>query len=345
MENKIIAKKPRIVNVELLRIIAMLLVLIGHWIIACNGQVDYQMTHENMLKAVSIAWGKSWTFVCVPCFIIISGYFGIRWKWKGIANYLFQLIFWSIFVYTITAIVGLNTFSLTGFLIRPLTSIRGNWFFMAYLGLYVFAPMINAFVEKSTEKELGWMVLAFFGLQTVFGWMLKFMHEFDMGMTATSLMGYYLLGAYMKRTTLRIFRMGGAFNIGMFLGIGLICTILNVVTQYVGFSKDVYSYISPMQVLQTAFMFLFCKSLVIEGKWATRIITFFASSAFAGLLMHSWEGAAMYGMGHDWIYSHLSLPAIWSLLYIVLFFAVACCLDKVRLTCWNVIAKKFFDAK
>lgn len=342
MENKVAMNKPRMVNVELLRIIAMLLVLIGHWNIACNGDVTYESTHDHLLKAIAVSWGKSWTFVCVPCFIIISGYFGIRWKWKGLANYLFQLAFWSVLVYGITALLGLHDYSAMGFVMRPLTCIMGNWFFMAYLGLYVFAPIINAFVEKSTEKELGWMVLAFFALQTVFGWILKSMHEFDMGMTATSLMGYYLLGAYMRCTTLKIFRMGGAFNIGMFLGIGLLCTILNVATQYVGFSKDVYSYISPMQVLQTAFMFLFCKSLVIKSMWMTKVITFFASSAFAGLLMHSWEGGSLYGPVHNWIYEKLSMPALWSLGFILVFFMVACCLDKSRLFVWNAIARKWF---
>lgn len=74
--------KKRQINIEVLRIIAMLLVLVGHFNIACNGDVTYELVHTNLLKAIGIAEVKSWTFVCVPCFIVISGYFcfiGVRW--------------------------------------------------------------------------------------------------------------------------------------------------------------------------------------------------------------------------------------------------------------------------
>lgn len=87
--------KKRQVNIELLRIIAMLLVLVGHFNIACNGDVTSELVHTNLLKAIGIAEVKSWTFVCVPCFIVISGYFGIHWKRKGLFNYLFQIGFWG----------------------------------------------------------------------------------------------------------------------------------------------------------------------------------------------------------------------------------------------------------
>lgn len=86
--------KKRQLNIELLRIIAMVIVLVGHYNIACNGDVTYELVHTNLLKAIGIAEIKSWTFVCVPSFIVISGYFGIHWKWKGLFNYLFQISFW-----------------------------------------------------------------------------------------------------------------------------------------------------------------------------------------------------------------------------------------------------------
>lgn len=64
-------KMKRQINIEVLRIIAMLLVLVGHFNIACNGDVTYELVHTNLLKAIGIAEVKSWTFVCVPCFIVI----------------------------------------------------------------------------------------------------------------------------------------------------------------------------------------------------------------------------------------------------------------------------------
>ena len=56
--------KKRQLNIELLRIIAMVIVLVGHYNIACNGDVTYELVHTNLLKAIGIAEIKSWTFVC-----------------------------------------------------------------------------------------------------------------------------------------------------------------------------------------------------------------------------------------------------------------------------------------
>ena len=332
--------KERQLNIELLRIIAMVIVLVGHYNIACNGDVTYELVHTNLLKAIGIAEIKSWTFVCVPSFIVISGYFGIHWKWKGLFNYLFQISFWGGIVYVITWLFGLHSFSILPFIKNMTCFLHGvNWFFAAYLGLYMMSPILNAFIEKADERQMMLMTLAFFTFQAIFGWILK-LNEFYYGLTMTSLLGWYLLGGMLRKSSLNIFQLKAWQNMAIFLGIGLFCVFLNCAIAYVGFKKDVFSNISPLQVIQTTYLFLFCRSLKItRGK---AIITFFASSAFAGLLMHSWEGAHMYGMGHDWIYAHLSVPFVFSMTYICLFFIVACCLDKIRIWCWNRISEKLF---
>lgn len=99
--------KKRQLNIEVLRIIAMQLVLVGHSNIASNGDAYYDFVHSNLLKEICITEIKSWTFVCVPCFVVISGYFGIRWKWKGLFNYLFQIGFWG--GYGVSYYLGVRT--------------------------------------------------------------------------------------------------------------------------------------------------------------------------------------------------------------------------------------------
>lgn len=95
MENMIkTLNKKRLVNIELLRIIAMLLVLLNHstW----NAHFfNIGMVHTDLLEAVGVLQVYGLIFVCVPCFVVISGYFGIHWKWKGLFNYLFQIGFWG----------------------------------------------------------------------------------------------------------------------------------------------------------------------------------------------------------------------------------------------------------
>ena len=243
-------------------------------------------------------------------------------------------------IYLITWCFGLHDF-------RPLPFIKNmtcflydvNWFFSAYLGLYMFAPVLNAFIEKVDEKQMMWMTLAFFAFQTVFGWMLK-QGEFYYGLTFTSLIGWYLLGAWLKKSSWKGFHLKPLQNMVVFLGIGQLCVLIALAAAFMGVDKGTYSYISPLQVIQTTYLFLFCRSLTVtKGE---KIITFFASSAFAGLLAHSWKGSKLYGMGMSWVSNNFPVPFVFAMIYICLFFAAACCLDKARLWCWKSVSKICF---
>lgn len=333
MENK-----KRQTNIELLRIIAMVLVLLSHSTWSAH-YFDISMVHTDLLESIGVLEVYGWIFVCVPCFVVISGYFGIRWKWKGQFNYLFQIGFWGGLVYLLTWIVGLHDFQITKMIKNMVCFLGGvNWFFAAYLGLYMFAPILNAFIDKASEKQMMWMTLAFFVFQTMFGWILK-SGEFYYGLTSTSLIGWYLIGGWLRKSTLKCFHLKPWQNMAIFLAVGQICVAIALVAAYMGIKKGTYSYISPFQVVQTTYLFLFCRSLrVSKGE---KVIAFFASSAFAGLLAHSWEGAELYGAGMKWISDTLPAPFIFVFIYILSFFAIACCIDKLRLFVWNKLYGAF----
>lgn len=330
--------KHRQTNIELLRIFSMLMVLVIHYNVAINGQTTHEMVMTEPWKAVGIASLKSLSFICVNSFILISGYFGIRWKRKSLCNYLFQIAFWGGMMHLIAVALGFSAFSISHLLDNVLLFlIHGNWFFVSYLALYMLAPILNAFIEKAGVKQLGSMVLTFYVFQTLFGWIFKNCIEFSQGLTFVSFMGLYLLGAYLRRTDLRCFKWKATVNLMVYLGIGLLCVGISMLSNYIGFDKDVYSYISPLQIVQTIYLFLFFKAWVVKEEY-DKLILFFSSSAFAALLMHSWDGVAIYGYGLHWIDTNMPTPFVWTMLYIGAFFIIACCLDKIRFLAW-----KFFN--
>lgn len=331
--------KLRQTNIELLRIFSMLMVLVIHYNVGINGQTTHEMVMTEPLKFVGIASLKSLSFICVNCFIIISGYFGIRWKWKSLCNYLFQIAFWGGMIHIIAVSLGMTIFSIQRIANNMLLFlVRGNWFFVSYLALYMLAPIMNAYIEKVETRQLGWMVLAFYSFQTLFGWIFKNCIEFSQGLTFVSFMGLYLLGAYLKRSDLKCFGWKSSRDLAMYAGVGAICVIISMISNYIGFEKDIYSYISPLQILQTIYLFLFFKKIYVGSKY-DKLILFFSSSAFAALLMHSWDGVEIYRFGLLWIDNNLSFPFVFTMLYIVVFFVVACCLDKIRILVWNRVYK------
>lgn len=331
--------KKRELNIEILRIISMILVLLSH----SHWNAKYfkiEMVYNNLLQSIGVLEIYSWIFVCVPCFIVISGYFGIRWKWKGLFNYLFQISFWGGLVYLITWLLQMHSFEPLNMLKNIVCFLHGvNWFFPAYLGLYMFAPILNAFIDNADEKQLRNVTLAFFLFQTIFGWIFK-IQEFYYGLTTTSLIGWYLIGGLIRKSTWKGFSLKPWQNMAVFLGIGQISVLVALGAAYAGVEKGTYSYISPLQVIQTTYLFLFCRSLkVTKGK---RFITFFATSAFSGLLVHSWEGGALYGSVNNWISDKLPVPFIFAFIWILVFFSFACCLDKIRIFCWNKVSNFCF---
>lgn len=87
-------KRERDSNLELLRIVSMFLVLIIHYI-PTRGAVTADALSLNYWYSLGSLELKSLSFVCVHCFILLSGFFGIQWKLKSFLSLLFQIIFWG----------------------------------------------------------------------------------------------------------------------------------------------------------------------------------------------------------------------------------------------------------
>lgn len=329
--------KKRLVNIELLRIISMFLVLLIHYNIPINGLPNHVMAVTNPMKVLGSSMLSSLDFVCVNCFVIISGYFGIKWKWKGLLNFLFQISFWSLSIYSVAILLGVADFSMIQLARRLFLPIMQNWFFVCYLLLYILSPIVNTYVEHTNEKQILHLILTFVAFQTFFGWITKCLPEMLEGLNTMNLLGYYLIGAYLKKSTLRCFHIGAKADIAIYFGIALFLTIASFVTKYIGFTKDVFSYISPFCVVQSIYLFLFFRDIKIENERLGKIILFFSSSAFAVLMMHEWEASRLYYGGLNYIDANMSLPFIASVLFMIAYLMVACCLDKVRMWCWNII--------
>lgn len=165
-------KVERLSNMELLRIIAMLLVLFVHVNYFSLGAPNLtEITTSSVSSFFRIEF-ESLALVCVNVFVLISGYFGIRPKIKSIANFLFQIWFFQFAIYVLCVLIGKIDFSYYGLLKNIVPQRR--WFIWAYLGLMLVAPMLNCFIEKTSKEALGKYLIIFFTLQFVFGWLFEY---------------------------------------------------------------------------------------------------------------------------------------------------------------------------
>lgn len=203
-----IATGPRKTNIEILRILAMFLVLVAHADFWSLGEPTIQEVNSNFLPSFVRILIESISIVCVNVFIFISGWFTIKPSLKGFMNFIFQCGYFLIGIYVVMLVTGYTSLSLKG-IAGCLCLTSANWFIKAYVGLYILSPILNLFVEKSNKKQLGVLLIAFYSFQTIYG-VTGATQFIAHGYSTFSFIGLYLLAQYVKRYVVMDYKSGGA---------------------------------------------------------------------------------------------------------------------------------------
>ena len=189
-----IQKKPRLANMELLRFMAMFMILTLHADYFCFGWPQRQ----DILTLPEV-WGvrilvEHWAIIGVDVFILISGWFGIRTSLKGACKLLFQVFFIGLLTSgTVLLLKGMPS----GGVVAVLKSLISFWFVWSYLLLYLFAPALNTFVETAGKQQLKGFLIAFFTFATL-DLAAHFSDDFRWGYSAIFFMGLYVLARYVR---------------------------------------------------------------------------------------------------------------------------------------------------
>ena len=208
---------PRQSNIELLRITAMFLVLVVHadfW--ALGGPVSSDFS-SNPWNAVTRTVIESISIVCVNVFVMISGWFGIKPSLRSLSNFVFQCAFFLIGIYAVMILTGHALLTSQGIL-GSLCLLHWNWFIKAYIGLYILSPLINAFLEKSTKRQLELFLVFFYIFQTVWGWPFGGADFVKSGYSPFSFIGLYILARYLHLYGNKLLQGGGyGYTLQLFL--------------------------------------------------------------------------------------------------------------------------------
>ena len=330
-------------NMELLRIVAMLMVLILHAAALDIPFPDTEAVSCRPIHSFAHYYIMTLSAVCVNVFVMISGWYGIRPRLMRFASLYFQVIFISIAMIVICTLAG----------IAPLPDLKEwfqvfiikrsdcYWFVRAYLILYIFAPVLNAFVEKATRRQFKVFLIAFFTLQALYGFAKSDVWYND-GYSPLPFIGLYMLARYMRlypnrwttllrRADLAIYLLFSAISACFALCICLF-------TQYLGIKACAYT--SPLTLVASIFLFLYFSKL----KLKSRFVNYVAASAFAVLLTHgeqSFFHTCYTNKVVQWYDScSTSQFLLYTTLWILTVFAVSILLDKVRILVWNAVKRK-----
>lgn len=170
--------KKRQANFELLRIVAMFMIISLHYLV--KGGVALSAPFAAKENPVGVlAWLiEAFCIVAVNCYVLISGYFGVESVWKPgkVVSLLCQVLFYSLLVPCIFLLFGAESARGLGFYgwlgcALPVET-EHYWFATSYLLMYLFAPLLSAGIRQMEKRQLQIItafLLLFFSLgKTVF---------------------------------------------------------------------------------------------------------------------------------------------------------------------------------
>lgn len=144
-------EKQKNIQIEVVRIIAMFMIVLGHAFTHGNATESIRGAEYNYLATAFETFSVPGTDI----FVLISGYFMVRSKAsiKRIITVWFQILFYSLSLYLLTTLSGLNSFSVIDF-VKAVLPVSSNqyWFMRVYLYMLLCAPFLNVLLNHLNQQ-------------------------------------------------------------------------------------------------------------------------------------------------------------------------------------------------
>lgn len=283
--------------------------------------------------------------VGVNVFILISGWFGITPSVKGVFNILYQVFFFGIVILLLGIVMGLPI------PVKELLYVFFGgayyWFVPAYLGLYCFSPVLNHFVENSSSNVIRRVIVSFFLLEFIFGWITQTGRYMD-GNSFISFIGLYLLARYVRLYSDCLIKLSPLVDFIFYLILSIVPSIINFLGMKY-FSRELAPmYYSSPFVISAALFLLLCFSKL---KISSKMINWIASSVFSIYLVHLHPMVSPY-FKNLMVSEYNSLKGgeyfVFAILVTIVLGLICVMIDKIRLLSWSFLCKKsrfFYQSK
>lgn len=325
-------------DIELLRIISIAAVVIVHLDFASIGipriNSFSELVESRNLWQVSI---QSFTIIGVNCFALISGFFGIRSRWKGGFNFLAQCLIYSLGLFILAdASRGFIAPFADYVKACQILSCNDLWYVPAYFGLYLLAPFLNAGCQSLTRQQFTAFLALFVGFNLWCGW--YWGGSFNpTGYTLTQLIMLYFIGRYISRFPLPLI---GTCRLQIIaLAVYILASIANVLLYPFIPAAKLFAYNSPIVLIQSIALFY----AFISPNFTNRAINFIAKSAFAVYLIHKnpfvFGGVLKPLAKQAWQQYDVFGYTLWMIVAVIAVFVISVAADTLRRYLWQKIIK------
>ena len=292
--------KERQSNIELLRILAIMGVIVLHYnnpligkgiVFAKEGSINFYILY--VLESV---------FACgVDLFMLISGYFMCESKrrniWRPI-ELIIQVMIFRETLYLVRVALHALPFSIKSAIT---TMIPSNYFVILYCGVFMLSPFINILIEKLSMKSFGTLMLLstilfsvvptivdvlgeirgdqFVGLSTIG------MYGSQWGYTIVNFILMYLIGAYLRKGQCKFLEWKSWKLIICLIANVLLLVLWARLNDKTGFftERSSWEYCNPLIIFESVIIFTLFSGIKIG---VNKVINYLAEGVFTVFLLH-----------------------------------------------------------
>lgn len=268
--------KNREINIDLLRVVAMVMVVVLHlsasYVELRKSPQDTDFIIANILQ--------SFTRVCVPIFILITGKYLINKKIDDLKNFykntfrriVFPFLIWLVIYTVFQLVLSMKNHDKSAFEI--VTDVfKGKifyhlWYIYMIIPLYIVVPFLNKKIVSKNLKIITFSLISFGILHNALSYIF-FDISFIWIFWFIDYLGLFYLGYYLSKEIPK--QKGRPYLYGY-----LLVSIILSLTSYFFINKyDTdywYTYLNPLIILSSAFILKFFLSLNIDSSLSKYII-------------------------------------------------------------------------
>ncbi len=280
--------KTRDTNIELLRILAMFMVVVIHCICytgATTNEITSNWFASNILLSIA--------GVADVLFLLITGYYAMKSKLniKKIALLWGKTIFYSYIIFAIYTLVFHRRMNFYNIYSSIFPVLSGNyWFITAYIALYLLTPIIKIIVQKLTQNQFKYLLILlgiYYGIVSfIFEPSVIFKGHFP------RVIFIYLIGAYIgmyvkekKDHYFAKYLLMCAVRTLVFVFVNVLLKIKpNVINNNMAYNID--DLLNIIFILGGIFLFMGFRTIKINNKTLQKVITCVSASTFPVYIIH-----------------------------------------------------------
>jgi len=333
--------KERNSNLELYRIVVMLMIVAHHYVVNSGLMAADGPVQSDMLAAKSIfillfgMWGK----IGINCFVLITGYFMCesRITVKKYLKLLLEVYFYRFAIYGVFLFCGYQTFKLKEFVLLffPVKEISDG-FTSCFLVFYLTIPFLTILVKNMTKRQHFLLLVLCLFMYSIIGTIPWFGVTFNY---VSWFVVLFFIASYLRLYPEAWFHSTQLWGVLTVLSVAVsMCSVLLLTWWEVKTGRTGWQFIfvidsnKILAVATAVTSFMFFKNLKIKNS---KIINSIAASTFGVLLIHANSDAMRQWLWRDTLNNvgaftsnYMMLHAVASVLGV---FLVCTLLDQMRI--------------